>query len=289
MRSSDETVYNRKKYTLHYRSAGDFGNVLLFVSTCVVSFCMLKKLPSEDLFDENWLSNGFCVSNQETRWWNSHTLSFYADTLLTLIVWYIQKNSLQDSNVAADIPPLHKAIVAGAVMGIFGHGLGHLSLGLGTTFDLRINPDKLMNTLICQIVNVLGFGSIFLGTMPLASKTTQLITAIIATLGFTVFDVEPNLNFVYAQAAIYISSALMMISLPAKDKDAAMYAIYPYFQLPVLAVGILESIGCMSILEPIGGHVIYDSMIGGMIILQHFFAIRMEQSRLQDAVKNKII
>eukprot|EP00957_Ditylum_brightwellii_P054773 4150799-Ditylum_brightwellii.AAC.1 len=124
--------------------------------------------------------------------------------------------------------------------------------------------------------------------MPLASNKTLLITAVISSIGITVLDIEPNLNFVYVQGVIYIASALSMLSLPAKEKDAAIYAVFPLIQFPVLMVGIMESLGCEFILEPIGGHVIYDSMIAVMTILGDIVSTRLEQSRVKDINKKSI-
>jgi len=267
-----------------YQKVGDFGNVLLLASTCAVTACMLYKWPSEAMFDSNWSSNGFCVSNRGSLWWNSHTLSFYADTVLAIVIgclYYTRQSA------TTGVPPIQQAWLQGSIMAVLGHGLGHLFLGIDPSgMDVRIRTDDPIGSIAPLMVNILGFGSIFRGTMPLAPTKRLLFCAIVASFGITILNIEPKLNFVYAQAAIYISSALNMLSLSTNHKNAAMYSLYPYFQLPVLAVGILESTGCEAILESIGGHAVYDASIGILIILLDVVSTRAEQSRGKEDTNN---
>ena len=224
--------------------AGNIGLLILLASTTIITYCMLYQYPSPSAFDAHWLSHGFCVSNPETTWQNSHSLSFYADTILALIIGYLTTTQPKTA------PPLQVAILKGAVMAVFGHGAGHMYLGLKPEgMDLRFRPHEDFATSVAgTIVTVCAFAAIFQGTMPLSSTRRLAFTAIIATAGFTIFDIAPRLNFIYAQAAIYLSNGLHMLTLPAKDKSAASYALYPYFQLPVLAVGAMESTACEAFL-----------------------------------------
>ena len=257
---------------------GNVGNTLLLVLTSIITVCMLYQWPSADRFDSNWLSNGFCVSNAETFLLNSHSLSFYADTLLAAIIGYLYLT--QDKKTT---PPLQEAMLGGAVTAVFGHGLGHLYLGLDPTgMDLRLNPEDVPGSMPKTIVNLLAFTAIFKGTMPMATFETLTITALLASAGITLLDAQPKLNFVYAQAAIYVSSAIYMLLLDPKYKSEASYRFYPWMQLPILLVGMTESIFCQRVLEPIGGHVIFDTTIAGGII-----AIEL-MSRPSDGASKKV-
>ena len=74
-----------------YQKNGDHvRNILLLTGTSIIALCMLHhQRPNKDHFDDNnsWFSNGFCVSNSEIFWWNSHSLFFYADTGLVAIAF----------------------------------------------------------------------------------------------------------------------------------------------------------------------------------------------------------
>ena len=246
-----------------YSKVGDLGNILLLSLTTLVTVCMLYQFPRKEIFDTNWLRNGFCVSNQESSWLNSHVLSFYANAVLAAMIAYLSFIQPKDASV------VQKQLLSGAIMGVLGHGLAHLHLGMSPTgmVDMRFQSDDLIPT----VVSLLGFISIFKGSMPLASMQKLVINALIATAGFTILDIEPKLNFVYAQAVIYIAITTHMLSLSAEHKETAAYMLFPYLNLPVLAVGILESTACESFLGSLGGHAVYDSSIAiGTIMVELF-------------------
>jgi len=267
---------------------GNIGLIILLIGTTLVTYCMLYQYPSTSSFDTHWLSHGFCVTNPETTWINSHALSFYADAVLAMIIAHLyttaQTTPAKSDATTTTTPPLQAAMLRGAIMGVFGHGAGHLYLGLhpqGMDLRFRPNNDDILISCASTAVTVMAFAAIFQGTMPLSSSQRLFLTALIATAGFTVLDVEPNLNFVYAQAAIYVSNALHMLTLSAEDKSSAVYAIYPYFQLPVLAVGVMESTACTGFLQRFGGHMLFDSSIGIGTIIIELLARRMEDGRAE--------
>ena len=262
---------------------GNAGLVLLLVLTSLITTCMLYQLPSPDYFDKDWISDGFCVTNADTKWSNSHSLSFYADVVLGLFIAYMFANQPKSA------PPLQSAMLHGAIFGVFGHGLGHLYLSTNAKgMDLRFRPQEdRMASVAGTLVTVFAFGAIFQGTMPLSSRARLIMTAVIATAGFTILDIPPKLNFVYAQAAIYISNALHMLTLSSENKSAATFALYPYFQLPVLFVGVLESTACHGFLQKYGGHVIFDSSIAIGIICIELLSRYLETGRSRVAAKPK--
>lgn len=256
-----------------YAKVGDLGNTLLLSLTILISACMLCQLPSKDIFDPNWLKNGFCVSNEETIWLNSHVLSFYADTALAAMIAYLCYIQPKD------VPLIQKESLTGAIMGVLGHGLGHLHLGVVDPdgMDLRFQSEDLMPTVITFISLI----AIFKGSMPFASMQKLAFHALIVTIGFTIFDIEPKLNFVYAQAAIYISITTHALSLPTKHKNSASYMLSPFFNFPVLAVGIIESTACESFLASLGGHAVYDSTIAFSVIMVELFSNHLQVPKLK--------
>lgn len=167
-------------------------------------------------------------------------------------------------------------------MGVLGHGLGHLNLGFNPNgMDLRFRNHELMESIKVSFVNIFAFASIFKGVMPFASFPKLLLAASIATVGLTVFDIEPKANFIYAQAVIYMFQA---IKLSKEHKDTAAYMLAPFLNLPVLVVGVMESTGCEVYLKYMGGHAVFDSTIAIGIIMIELFS-----NRLQQPVKQKTI
>ncbi len=261
-----------------YATTGNIGYILLLGLTTFVTMCMIYQLPSEDLFDSNWLENGFCVSNPDTFWLNSHLLSFYADTIFAMIIAYLFFVQPKDA------PPIQKALLSGAIMGVFGHGLGHLNLGFDPKgIDLRFRPNELIPSVQITLINIFALGSIFKSVMPLASNQRIALTSLISTIGFTLLNIEPKKNFVYAQAVIYIFNALHMLFLSKEHKETASYMIFPFLNLPVLVVGIMESTGCDLYLKYVGGHAVFDSTIALSVIM-----IELLSNRLQASTKQKV-
>jgi len=263
-------------------SVGNAGLVVNLVLTIAITACMLYQLPSPKYFDGNWLKHGFCVSNVDTTWLNSHFLSFYADTILALLIAYLFANQPKSS------PPLQAAMLRGQILGVFGHGLGHLYIGTRAQgMDLRFRPEDILTSIISTLVTVMTFGAIFKGTMPLGSRLQLALTAMVATAGFTSLNIPPRLNFVYAQAAIFIFKDLHMLTLSSYDKSAAAYALNPFFELPILLFGVLESTACQGFLQPLGGHAIYDSSIGISTICVEFLSRYIESNRSSSTAKTK--
>ena len=203
---------------------GNVGNLLLLTCTLVITTCMLYQLPSPDYFDSHWLHAGFCVTASHTIWRNSHLLSFYADTALAAVLYYMYQNAPRKTKQNE----LQLELLRGSISGVFFHGLGHMYVGFQPMgMDLRWNPSEdLVRSVASTIVTVGTFFSIFDSTMPFASVKQLILTSVIATAGFTVMDLEPKLNFIYAQAAIYVFAALhMLLRLNEVHKKSKIYAM----------------------------------------------------------------
>jgi hypothetical protein len=269
---------NKAESESQSQSIGDTGNKLLVTLTILISFLMLYQWPSPTYFDSNWLANGFCVSNTESFLLNSHMLSFYADLVLSAILGYLFLTHKKKT------PPLQEALLRGAVTGVFGHGLGHCYLALEPTgMDLRLKLDDIPGSMPMNMVSLCAFAAIFGAAMPLASFERLAITSFLSTAGFTLLDVPPRWNFVYAQAAIYVASAIHMLSLDPKYKMETSYMLYPWCQLPVLAVGVLESTFCQQLLEPIGGHMVFDTTIAFAVIAIELMSRTDSDAKRKDA------
>ena len=261
------------------RRIGNAGNLLLFTSMLIVSAMLLYRLPTEAYFDTSWLNSGFCVANNGDIWTNSHVLSFYVDVCFSL------------ANVAMYVMLRHKlsaygqAMAFGSILSVFGHGVGHLHYGSKGGMDLRFFADKPMESLINTCVMLFTYAAIFCGTMPLASKKRIVATAIICCALHNILDIPPTLMFVYAQAAIYITGSLHQLSLEQHDKESAAYMAFGLLQMPVVAVGILEATQCEQFLKKLGGHAIYDGMIGVVTLANVGFAAYCDDGKADQQKK----
>lgn len=260
---------------------GDIGNIILLVSTIAITFCWYFVLPSPDYYDSNWVKNGFCVANIDSSWMNSHKLAFYADSFLGSIILYLYCTQPKSA------PQLQKSMLFGGIFGVLCHGFGHLHLSAEPGgMDMRFRPNEDMTEMIInQLVTIIVYGGIFFGTMPFASTFRLIMTSAAATLGLTFLNVPPTHNFVYGQASIYIATAIHMLTLSPENKSTAVYVLYPYLQLPVLLIGVLESTACESLLVPIGGHMIFDSSVALGLIFMVALSRPMEAKRTHASKK----
>jgi hypothetical protein len=99
---------------------GDVANRLSLVLTFAFLFTYFLK---PQVFASSYLQDGFCVSWQDTMF-NSHLLCFYVDTIFTvllLVLCYLTKRGSEEN-------PAAMTRVRDSFLGVFGHGIGHLSL-----------------------------------------------------------------------------------------------------------------------------------------------------------------
>ena len=256
-----------------FQTLGDVANMGLFVTTSIVSYCMLYRYPKESLFDVTWLQYGFCVSHPNSALWNSHHLAFYSDCVMTLALaicyyfyyYYSSNNNSNNKSSKTTNQDLGQALLLGSIPSVFFHGMGHLYYGSmdPAGFDLRWNNTNrgISKNLMSNSVSFLAQAGIFKGTMALASYYRICFTALIGTIGVTLLNVPATLNFVYFQAFIYLASSAHMLSLDSQHKQSAAYLVYPLLQFPVLVIGVLESTHCQQMLSSWGGHLVFDTAI----------------------------
>ena len=262
------------------RRVGDVGNVALLLSTVLTSAMLIYRLPSEAYFDEGWLRNGFCIRNSEEMWGNSHALSFYLDVCFAAAILGVY------TKYQHRLSAVGQAQAFGSIFATLGHGMGHLHYGMEPGgMDLRFDSQRIPESLGNTLVMMFTYMSIFGGTMPLASKQTVISTAVVVSAVHNILDIPPTLMFVYAQAAIYTSSAIHMLSLHKQHKESMTYMAYGLLQLPVVAVGILEATQCESFLKALGGHAAYDGMIGVVILINIALAAHGDDGKLEEQKK----
>jgi len=116
------------KPTPNNHSWGNFANTLVLVNSIAFLTCIVAQHNGLiDIFSPPFLADGFCISNKDkSLWYQSHALSFYSDTAFALLLWGISRASKGTISDEALEP------INGAIMGIFGHGCGHMFLATKT-------------------------------------------------------------------------------------------------------------------------------------------------------------
>ena len=97
---------------IRYETIGNALNAFALVSVLAfTAAAVFYATPGSTFFDEEWVRHGFCVSNPEVPYWNSHDLCLYGDTMLVAIglinFWDIfQRNTRQTDVCPSTHPPI---------------------------------------------------------------------------------------------------------------------------------------------------------------------------------------
>lgn len=257
---------------INVRTTGDVLNALVLLCTVGATYALIYRFPNESLYDSNWLSHGFCVSQPESTLWNSHTLSFYSDSVMSVLLTLVYALYFAGPSTKSS---LSSVALKGSITGVFFHGLGHLYLGVrdAAGIDFRWNGDNLWHSIVNKSILFGALAGIMRGSLSFASPARILSFTAVFTWGLSVLGVPPQLNFVYVQAVILIGISLHMLMLDPQHKQTSAYPLYALLRLPVLLVGLVESMKCQDLLEPWGGHVVYDTTISIAQLLTPILAL----------------
>jgi hypothetical protein len=221
---------------------GDIANVSSLTITFAFAAAILSS-PSR-FFAARYLRDGFCVSNSESPYLNSHVLCFYVDTLATLacacLLWFH----------GFDDPRLTR--VRESFLGIFGHGLGHLALSAASDIDAGAGAASAM-----LIAAIFVFWFAFFNSL----TKSMLFNAFLSIVNTIALGYLPRVfGFTYVQTVLM--TAFVFRDLLTTSRKDSLYAAWSVcVNVPVVIVGWAEGIFCDSFLVRYGGHVFYDAII----------------------------
>ena len=104
-----------------WRSRGDVMNAVLFINSLVyLSIFLLAKSGVTALvtMDERTRIDGFCVTNPEDPYLNSHMLSFYVDVVLSIVSLAVVHSTPAGYS--------SRDLLKRSIPGTPGYGIGHL-------------------------------------------------------------------------------------------------------------------------------------------------------------------
>ena len=245
---------------------GDYTHGLVLV----LQFGFLYSMTSKDLFSKSFIEDGFCVSNKHSHYlYQSHALSFYSDTIFSIILFYMYKNIRVESDIIVNNKLLEP--IQASVYAIFFHGLGHLNLVFASKFISKtpswyISAVKTYYKLISMLV--LYYFWYFLVKVAYLNGNIfrWRISAIIHTILIT-FAVPFNYSFAYVQTSLMLTASLSELNSDNKNIFYDIKAIIVH--LPVTIIGWIEAVHCDNFIEKYGGHLIYDTTIPLSMITYH--------------------
>lgn len=251
-----------------------YGNAMQAVSVAsTFAYTVLVILfakPGSEIFDEQWVEDGFCIVNKEIPYWTSHDLCLYLDVVLVLIGWRIYSRLSGSSPEMKAMDDLMKF----NLMGHLGHGAAHgfiayhlyrtpsdrtdeMAAGSRNTLENFLQVDTML--LIPGIWLFLAFWfGLLRGVIPKGSnRTIALLTVLVSTGQLFVKEV---FSFGYVQAVLAIAFTISQVGLPAKEKEFS-YLATSTASVAVSLVPWVEALACQSLASKLGGHLIYDASI----------------------------
>jgi len=255
----------------YYALAGNAAHVLTLISTVSFAWAVATKFhdepPEANVFDSSWRENGFCVTNVDVPYWNSHDACLYFDTVagivLAVVYWFLSSApgmELANGQMKMGIP------------GIVAHGLGHGAVGAAMRTGQGL-PDDPYETgfatyrnmestalLASQVTNVVFWLCLLKASMPNV-KNGWIVLASAASIAAQLF-VPQIFGFTYVQTVLMIAFSVNQLLRDVSEKDFH-YALYPAMVgFPLTLIGWMESTQCTSFVkDSLYGHLAYDGYI----------------------------
>jgi hypothetical protein len=277
-----------------YASAGNLVHVATMASA--LSFAAIASTYMKDenstFFDPQWKEEGFCVTNAEVPFWNSHDMCLYVDIFFALGLTALYLAWRNDPGMTAA-----NLLIKTGIPGMLLHGVRHGGIAKSYrdgTFGGE-ESQKLAFTVVWEnnetIVGVaVGFLPLLLFWFALSKASLPNIpnprVAVAATLAFAgQMFVPQHFEFTYVQTILLVQFSLNQLSRDEKEKDFT-YFLYPtIIVLPLTIVGWLESTMCSKFVQDyFYGHLAYDVYIPVSMIVWYTIVHNIEAGK-QDKIK----
>jgi hypothetical protein len=241
-------------------STGDWCHIAIIVKSLIFVYAAVFRNDSK-IFDPVWRPDGFCVSNKDVPYWNSHDLCLYFDTLACIVVailyWALKDGPGMDAA---------NELVKFNIPGILFHGILHGTLAKASRDGITPDPEipqfgyeVLSKLSVSEIVyrmlpSVVFWLFLLKCTMPKASL--HVVIPMTAVSMFFEFYTPRKFGFTYVQTVLLMVFSLNQLTRPSKEKDF-VYGLYPLLVGPIGVVGWIESTLCSKGVIDIGGHCTY--------------------------------
>lgn len=256
-----------------WSSRGDVMNAVTVINTLAfLSFSLLAHYGVTALvtMDERYRIDGFCVTNPEDLYFNSHMLSFYVDVVLSLVSLVVVHSTPAGYS--------SRDLLERLIPGTLGHGIAHFFISATGGISTGISSLPLFMQLAAPPTHFFFWWSLF-RTNKYIPKSHLLAMALVHSL-VTLSPVLPSsAAFAYVQTVLVLTSNVYdVLFRPREEKDVA-YDWGWIVNVPFSVVAWIEATACTSFLRDIGGHVWYDASIPSAILLYYFFVRGLEKPK----------
>lgn len=278
--------------TINYSTLGDLTHVAVLFSSLSFAWLAVTRYydPQDTLFDPEWKAEGFCVTNKNVPYLNSHDMCFYLDSILGLVLGGVylalrSQKGMQQAN----------ALLLTNIPGVIAHGLGHAGIGKSYRDGAQEEHDMRALTPLESAEHVYQLSLLLLFWMGMTkacfTNRHNIGVAMIA-LGITVVHslAVPNAyGFTFVQTVLLLMFSVDQL-LQDAHKKGLEYFTYPLMVgFPLTLVAWMESTQCSNFVrEYLYGHLVYDAYIPIASLLWYISMYRIcitSKSLVSDKVK----
>mmetsp|Transcript_57559 Transcript_57559/g.69243 ORF Transcript_57559/g.69243 Transcript_57559/m.69243 type:complete len:204 (-) Transcript_57559:2-613(-) len=196
-----------------WKRFGDLAHVAIILNAVLFAYVVVQH-NDHIMFDPLWRIDGFCITNKEVPYWNSHDLCLYFDTAASIIV-SILFFSLKKS---PGMEPANE-FIGTSILGIFGHGFAHGMIAKASREQGEISEDGAASSSSVENVTLAGVaGSLFFwvfllkNTMPNGSKKVLIPFAVVCCAGN--IYVPPQFGFTFVQTVLLLTFSVNQLLRP---------------------------------------------------------------------------
>lgn len=255
-----------------FANQGDVLNLVVVVNTVVYLgfFLHAQAVPVKNTaMDAVVVEDGFCVSNPTSPIWNSHMLSFYSDTIFTVILYLIATNNKKTPA---------QQYVQRNIGGVFFHGLGHFYISR-RMFEAS-TPDQGEGDfpLFYYLAPVLlfGFWYMLLGASEFLPKSHNIFHSLWNTA--VLLALPGAAGFTYVQTMLVLIYNIYETFYREQSTKTGSYNYLGMVAVPFSILAWVEGITCVTFLKNLGGHVWYDTSIPIAVIAFYYFTRNMDKA-----------
>lgn len=248
--------------------------------------------PSSDVFDKEWLKEGFCIPHGDRPFLTTHDLSGYIMVAFALLGIAIQRYvSRLGSKQGLDLSRANQ-LTFWALIGAIGHGAGHFLISNGKRgnfyppAEVRFIDDLRESTFLVALGKAgpgypLFWIPLVKTYMMNTAQNRVALVALIADVGG--LFMQARFGFSYTQAVLFGGMSIDQLLLPAGEKQTFEYALWPL--LTTIPNGIFSWVECLtcttSVLMRQHGHLVYDFYMVCSYTLFHLICWRRQQRMVQ--------
>lgn len=238
-------------------STGDWCHIAIIVNSLLFVYAAVFQNDSK-IFDPVWRADGFCVSNKDVPYWNSHDLCLYFDTLACIVIAILYWALKEGPGMGAA-----NELVKFNIPGILFHGIAHAALAKASRDGITPDPEtpqfgyevlsKLsVSEIVYRMLPIVVFWLFLLkASMPKASL--HVVIPMTAVSMLFEFFTPRKFDFTYVQTVLLMVFSLSQLTRPSKEKDF-VYGLFPLLLGPIGVVAWIESTLCSKGVIDIGGH-----------------------------------